>query len=299
MSVAFLGQYLITRGLITREQLDEALTEQRRRNVRLGELGVQKGMLTPEQAQRIHDMQRETDKPFGQMAVEQGYLTAQQLDELLSVQSSAYVYLGEALTGQGAVQPDCFMSAMNDFNRLQQDLQSRCVNLLWSVEEGGNLMRAVEAMQRAFIRFVGTPVKMQETCSELGLRHKESIYGVTVVLEDGLAICCGPVMGEEFLQHTIEYYACRTGVEIEPAPCCRDLAMVTGRYLRSALDGCRRSTASVKLAEKDELDELLKGVQVRLQAPYGDFRLAYRESGMLSRANNETTEDDADTGERA
>lgn len=93
----YFGQYLLNRGLVTPEQLYQALVAQQEAHVKLGVLAISSGVLTPEQAEEIHQEQTRQDKRFGEIAVEKGYLTQEQLDKLLATQKKGHLLLGQAL----------------------------------------------------------------------------------------------------------------------------------------------------------------------------------------------------------
>jgi CheY-specific phosphatase CheX len=97
----FFGQYLLEKGILSRQQLLDALAKQRSKVEKLGELAVRKGYLKPEDVERIHREQQKTDLFFGQLAVKMGLLTEEQVNELLNIQRSNHVFLGEVLVELG------------------------------------------------------------------------------------------------------------------------------------------------------------------------------------------------------
>lgn len=101
MAVKFLGQYLLEQGLLTREQLLEALEVQRQCSPMLGELAVEAGLLDARQAQRINDRQRQEDKRFGDIAADLGLLDGAQVEQLLALQKSRRKLFGEILIERG------------------------------------------------------------------------------------------------------------------------------------------------------------------------------------------------------
>ena len=70
-----LGNYLISKGKITPEQLDDVIEEITRVRVKLGLIAVAEGMITQEQADKINRLQAVMDRRFGDIAVIKGYLT--------------------------------------------------------------------------------------------------------------------------------------------------------------------------------------------------------------------------------
>lgn len=101
MAAKFLGQFLLESGLISSEQLLEALEIQRVSNPVLGELAVARGWLDAAQAARINERQRAEDKRFGDLAQEMGLLTPAQVDALLDEQKAGRRLFGEILVEGG------------------------------------------------------------------------------------------------------------------------------------------------------------------------------------------------------
>ena len=68
-----LGNYLISKGKITSEQLDDVIEEITRVRVKLGLIAVAEGMITQEQADKINRLQAVMDRRFGDIAVIKGW----------------------------------------------------------------------------------------------------------------------------------------------------------------------------------------------------------------------------------
>lgn len=96
----FLGDYLISKGLITKSQLDIITDYQKSSRVKLGAIAVAEKLLTPKQADEINNLQIKLDKRFGDIATERGYLTTEQVDHLLNLQGSPYHQFVQALTAK-------------------------------------------------------------------------------------------------------------------------------------------------------------------------------------------------------
>jgi adsorption protein B len=103
-----LGARLVDQGLITREQLEAALRQQRRTYARLGQLLLDDGAITLdglEEAVARH--QREApDLPLGEFMVERSYITRDALESALARQQEAFQRLGEVLVAMNAIDPD-------------------------------------------------------------------------------------------------------------------------------------------------------------------------------------------------
>lgn len=114
MAVKFLGQYLLEQGLLSREQLLQALDEQRRCSPMLGELAVEAGLLDARQAQTINDRQRQEDKRFGDIATELGLLDSAQVEQLLALQKSRRRLFGEILIEHRMLTPAQLDQALSE-----------------------------------------------------------------------------------------------------------------------------------------------------------------------------------------
>ena len=97
------GNYLVKKGIITKDDYRDAIAEQFRRKVKIGVLAVDEGWLTVEQTEKINRKQKKYDLRFGELAVKKNYLTQEQVDALLKKQGHTYMYFLEALLDSGKV----------------------------------------------------------------------------------------------------------------------------------------------------------------------------------------------------
>jgi hypothetical protein len=184
----FLGQFLLSKGLVSEERLNDALEYQRTRNRPIGALAVGKGYLTEEQVEEILEQQRRFDKFFGQIAREKGWLTEEQLDELLVRQRESKVLLGEALLQLGYLKDEEFVPALNEFAKLQTALENASRDLVYSAEDSEYLMVVLEGVQHSFERFAGFHVKLHCICEGPEDVAAEHLSAHEIRLLDDLAL---------------------------------------------------------------------------------------------------------------
>lgn len=98
-----LGQKLIDAGLLTREQLDALLREQRRGYRRLGDVLLDKGWLTREQLDEAVREAARKGRYIGDCLIDRGWITREQLDEALREQRASNRHLGELLLERNLV----------------------------------------------------------------------------------------------------------------------------------------------------------------------------------------------------
>ena len=93
----FFVSHLVSKGLLTQQQADDALEAQKGTRVKLGTLAVEEKMMTPDQAEAINRQQATQNAHFGELAVQNGFLTQDQLEFLLDIQPRDYVILKQIL----------------------------------------------------------------------------------------------------------------------------------------------------------------------------------------------------------
>lgn len=113
----YFGTYLLNKGFITPEQLENALEVQNYSHVKFGVLAINAGFMSPQQIEEVHRLQMRADKKFGQISVELGYLTSEQLDELISTQKKGHLLLSQALLDKGYLSLEELQSAINNYKQ--------------------------------------------------------------------------------------------------------------------------------------------------------------------------------------
>lgn len=113
----YFGNYLLTQGLITLDQLKNVMNIQKSVHVKIGILAVNSGIMTATQVEEIHSLQSSQDKRFGELAIERGYITGAALEKILSEQKNAHLQLGQALMDKGYLSLQEIEAALNNYKR--------------------------------------------------------------------------------------------------------------------------------------------------------------------------------------
>ena len=142
----YFGNYLLTKGIITLEQLKDVMYIQKSVHIKIGILAVNSGLLTADEVEEIHSLQAKMDKRFGEIAIEKGYINVQQLESILSEQQNAYLMLGQALMDRGYMTLSEVETALNNYKRdySLSDIQLKAI-------QNGDIDRIIET----FISFEG------------------------------------------------------------------------------------------------------------------------------------------------
>lgn len=120
MVSSIVGNYLLSKGIITYEQFKDLLAEQGRVRIKLGLIAVAEGLMTQEEAESVNRLQSSVDKRFGDIAVEKQYLTEGQVEALLKKQGNAYLAFAQALENQELMTVEQLEEYMVDFRRDNQ-----------------------------------------------------------------------------------------------------------------------------------------------------------------------------------
>lgn len=103
MYAQFFGNFLLSRGVITRMQLIDIMQKKADTKVKLGTLAIHAGYMTASEVDRIFILQTHQDKRFGELAISEGYLTEEQVTNLLLEQEPDFLFLGQALIEEGII----------------------------------------------------------------------------------------------------------------------------------------------------------------------------------------------------
>ena len=118
MYIQFFGNYLLSNGYVTREQLFSAMQRENDQHMKLGTLAMHAGYMTATQVDDVVIHQTHQDSRFGELAVTLGYLTDEQVHELLRQQTPSFLSLGQVLLDDGVLNN-------TDFERIIQDYRSK------------------------------------------------------------------------------------------------------------------------------------------------------------------------------
>lgn len=115
MYAQFFGNYLLSRSIVTREQLIHAMQKKSSTQIKLGTLAIHAGYMTASEVDHVIVLQTHQDKRFGELAVSEGYLTESQVTELLKAQNPDFLLLGQTLIEEGVITNQQFQDLMIDY----------------------------------------------------------------------------------------------------------------------------------------------------------------------------------------
>ncbi len=95
MYAQFFGNYLLSRNIITAEQLVQGLGQLSTDHMKIGTLAIHEGYMTASEVEQVLIMQTHQDKRFGELAVDLGYLSEDEVLSLLKTQGPDFLLLGQ------------------------------------------------------------------------------------------------------------------------------------------------------------------------------------------------------------
>lgn len=126
----FFGEYLIQQGLITEEDMLEALAEQTRRTPSFEKLALEYGLLNMKQVFDILTRQAATDLSFAQVAQREGYLHPDEIQIVETGLQEQRLGIGEVLVGMGKLELEQMHAQLARFHEEMEQFRQLEVLLL-------------------------------------------------------------------------------------------------------------------------------------------------------------------------
>lgn len=170
MSSKFFGQFLLEKGIITRDVLLDAVEYQKSINLPLCALAVEKGYLTEEQLKALDAAETDADSTFVEVALANGMLNYAELGELSKAKSDRWVFFGEALVQRGHITLVELNRLFEEYRKEQRPAGIALENVLQGVPEEkviSSLVRATLDMFAQYTRQIIQIASVKAGCEEL------------------------------------------------------------------------------------------------------------------------------------
>lgn len=116
MDKLLFGNHLQSKGIISEEQLQNALTCQKEINSVFGEIAVAKKLLTLDDVNKILEIQEKSkDKKFGEIALALEKLNIKQVDSILKLQKKSNLQFGEIMCFLGIISYDRLIEELKEY----------------------------------------------------------------------------------------------------------------------------------------------------------------------------------------
>lgn len=184
MGIKFFGQYLLEKGIITKEQLLDAVAFQEEQNIKFGVYALKKGYITKEQLENVLKEQKNSDMKFGEIANKFRYLTQEQVVEIATKQQNDHIYLGAALVMKGHIDREVLDSELQEYQQEQAEY-SPTRSFPVKIEKEEDLLYLIDLIDRLLLRVAGIKVKKGDIIK----KHKQfekGEYGAYVAFRGSL-----------------------------------------------------------------------------------------------------------------
>lgn len=182
---SFLGQYLLQKGILSKEQLLHLLEVQSEVNRKIGQLAVDEAFMLPTQVETIIKVQKRINKYFGQLAVQMGFMNNDQVGQLLRKQQKNYVELDEIIMRENMLPREMLTKEMAQFKMLEEE-DHGVFNMSWvskHIENGFIYEAFIEQTLKLVMRLAGIFVMEgqcffdRSSCISHGILIKMAISG--------------------------------------------------------------------------------------------------------------------------
>lgn len=160
MAVKFFGQFLLERGVVSRESVIKAVELQDSVNLKFGETAVEMRFLTEKDIKRIHDAQRTEDLMLGDIAVKLGMMTKDQIAQVLEHQRKSHLRIGEALVQVGALTAEELPRYLEAFHADQAKYATSQILIPAEVPNSEIWEICADLTAKMFIRVVGVQCRL-------------------------------------------------------------------------------------------------------------------------------------------
>jgi CheY-specific phosphatase CheX len=110
-----MGNFLVEKGMLTKQQLLEAYKVQEASRAKLGVIAVAEKLMSIAQAEQVNTLQASMDMKFGDIAVDKGYLSETQVTRLLELQGNTYLAFLQAVVDLGFLSMQQLEDAENNY----------------------------------------------------------------------------------------------------------------------------------------------------------------------------------------
>ena len=233
MSNKFFGQYLLEKGVISKEQLLTAIDVQQTSNLTLGTIAINKGYLTEGQAELINLEQQRTDQRFGSLAVSMGYLEGKQVSELFIYQQRKRKFFGEILVEQQIFDKTVLLEHLEAHADLKKQSALMLDGAIYAHQYGKLIADIIGTTVRLFLRIAKMNIQVSDIIFEpVVLQAKQLAFSQEAELPEKIKI--GYIMGDKLTGAVANNFLnidVSDNPEVSQDAVCEFLNMVLGNAL--------------------------------------------------------------------
>jgi len=154
------GTFLVENGLISRQDLRQALNEQLKGMKPLGRLAVEEGCLSESQVQELRETQKEDGRLLGDLALDRAWISRDELGRLIAMQQSRRRRLGEILLDLDMISEEEMRRALAEYEAISEVRRRAVRTLLEEMPRGRLIEKLIDYAGRHLERAVGQPFSL-------------------------------------------------------------------------------------------------------------------------------------------
>ncbi len=173
MVSSIVGNYLISKGALTAEQMSSVMEEQQKVRVKLGLIAIAEGLMTADEAEIVNMLQTAMDKRFGDIAVEKGYLTEDQVGALLKKQGNGYLAFAQTLENMQIMTIEQLSQYMSQFQH-ENGFAASDMDALKSDDADRILQLYLDSDCQKYLDIAGTAFRTLMRCVDTEIYPKKA-----------------------------------------------------------------------------------------------------------------------------
>ena len=195
----FFGNYLFSKGYVTKEHLISALIRQTKEAVHISTLALYAGYMSAPEVEHVTAMQKDTNKKFSEIAIEYGFLSQEQVLSLLNTKAPDFLILGQILINDNVFSYEQFETILADYRSHSEFLdmelnQENIDNIKQLIDDFSILSETaipdfgkayLELLFKNFVHYVGEDFTIlpPSACTEFATEHcvSQSINGDYII----------------------------------------------------------------------------------------------------------------------
>ncbi len=166
MSNKFFGQYLLERGIISKNQLLHTIDLQKASHLTLGQIAINKGYLNAEDAKKINIQQQRKDERFGALAVSMGFMISRQISEVFIAQQNDRKFFGELLVEQAILSKSVLIKHLEEHSEIKKLSALQLDATIYAHPHGKLIADTINTTVRLFLRIIKMNVQVSELVAE-------------------------------------------------------------------------------------------------------------------------------------
>lgn len=183
----FFGNYLFSKGYVTKEHLISALIRQTKESVHISILALYEGYMSATEVEYVTQIRKEEKRKFSEIALENGFLTQEQILSLLNTKAPDFLIIGQILINDGVFTYEQFENILTDYRSqsefLDMELNQENIDEIKKLIDNFSIISEtaipdfgkdyLELLFKNFVQYIGEDFTIlpPSVCTEFATEH--------------------------------------------------------------------------------------------------------------------------------